>query len=98
MKWSLWCLPFFLFAVTIGTDAFSGPNEAVLAGSGTDVGVGLESPIVLAGANGHDSVGALIPLPLWPPAIGAHGAPAKSWKRRSRFCCVTMRQPSKARQ
>jgi hypothetical protein len=97
MKW-LRCLPFFLFAVTLGTDAFGGPNEAVLAGSKTDVRVRQESPIVLAGANGHDSVGGLIPLPLWPSAIGAREVPAKSWKRRSRLCCVTMRQPSKARQ
>jgi hypothetical protein len=95
MKWSR--LPFFLFAVALGTDAFGVPNEAVPVGSRTDVGVGRESPIVLAGANGHDSVGGLIPLPLWPPTIGAQRAATKSWKRRSHFCCVTMRRPSKAR-
>jgi hypothetical protein len=32
-----------------------------------------ESPIRLAGANGHDSVGGLMPLPLWPPLVTTRG-------------------------
>lgn len=97
MKSSLRLLSWFIFAATIGTSAFGGPNEDVLIGS--KAGVGRESPILLAGANGHDSVGGLMPLPLWPSVAVAHGAvPAKSGKRRSRRCCGIMRSPGRAAQ
>jgi hypothetical protein len=69
-----------LLAAAIGTNAFSRSNEAVAVGSKAN------ERIILVGANGHDTVGGLMPLPLWPRAAIAHGTmPAKpSWKRPQR--------------
>jgi hypothetical protein len=56
--------------------------------------------LILAGANGHDTVGGLMPLPLWPSVAVAQGTvPAKSsWKRRARLCCGIMRHPGRPQQ
>jgi hypothetical protein len=44
-------------------------------------------PLILAAAGGHDSVGGLIPLSLWPPYTPRVYAPApRIWKHRSRRC------------
>jgi hypothetical protein len=43
--------------------------------------------IVLAAAGGHDSVGSLMPLPLWPPYTPRIYAPAPQvWKHKLRKC------------
>jgi hypothetical protein len=45
------------------------------------------APIVLAAAGGHDSVGGLMPLPLWPPYTPRAYAPAPQvWKHKPRKC------------
>jgi hypothetical protein len=74
---SLICL---LFAASAGTSAFGGPTGDVLGGSSAVDRVRQELPMMLAGANGHDTVGGLMPLPLWPSVATTHGAaPSKSW-------------------
>jgi hypothetical protein len=47
-----------------------------------------QSPaIMLAAAAGQDSVGGLMPLPLWPPYAPRAYAPAPQvWKHKSRKC------------
>jgi hypothetical protein len=43
--------------------------------------------VVLAAAGGHDSVGGLMPLPLWPPYTPRVYAPASQlWKHKIRKC------------
>jgi hypothetical protein len=43
--------------------------------------------LVLAAAGGHDSVGSLMPLPLWPPYTPRAYAPAPPvWKHKARKC------------
>jgi hypothetical protein len=69
MKSSLRLLSCSVFAATIGTSAFGGADEGVLTGSKASERVGQDSPMILAGANGHDSVGGLMPLPLWPSVV-----------------------------
>ena len=64
MKSSLRVLSGFLLAATIGTVAFGGPNGAAAFGSQASE----RGAVVLVGASGHDTVGGLMPLPLWPPA------------------------------
>jgi len=83
MKSSLRVLSGSLLAATIGTNAFGGSNEAVAVGSKATEG---KWPIILVGANGHDTVGGLMPLPLWPPvAAGQRTVAAKSSRKlRSR--------------
>ena len=81
-----------LFVATVATTAFAGPNWDVLVGSHDGDQARQKSPIVLAGSNGHDSVGGLMPLPLW-PQLGVHTqrtAPARSWKGS------ILRHPNKA--
>ena len=87
MKVSVWLLSCSLFAAIVATSARGGSNDA-LSGSKAVDGAGRDAPVILAGANGHDSVGGLMPLPLWPsPADRAQeGVPAKPWKARSRRC------------
>jgi hypothetical protein len=46
-----------------------------------------EPAILLAAAGGHDSVGGLMPLPLWPPyAPRAHAPAPQVWKHKVRKC------------
>jgi hypothetical protein len=71
-----------LFAATLEASAFAGPNRDGLAGSRTHDPTELASPVMLAGANGHDTVGGLMPLPLWPSQPVHAQAPARSWKLR----------------
>jgi hypothetical protein len=84
-----------LFLVSAATSAFGGD---MLGGSSVGDRVSQELPIMLVGANGHDTVGGLMPLPLWPSVATTPGAmPSKSWwKRRQRLCCGTMRQSERA--
>ena len=53
-----------VFAVMIATGAFGATNEDLTTGSNPDDRATQESPMLLAGANGHDTVGGLMPLPL----------------------------------
>ena len=72
-----------LFAATVEASAFAGPNKNGLAALWTDDHTELTSDMMLAGSNGHDTVGGLLPLPLWPSqAVHPQGTVgAKSWKR-----------------
>ncbi len=60
----------------------AGPNRDGLAGSWTNDHTELAPPVMLAGSNGHDTVGGLMPLPLWPslPVHAQGTVPARSWK------------------
>jgi hypothetical protein len=88
MKASVWLLSCSLLAVAIATSAWSSPNEAPPAGAKAAAVAERVSPLRLAAAGGHDSVGGLMPLPLWPGrAVHAQDvAPAKSGQRRGRKC------------
>jgi hypothetical protein len=72
MKVSVWLLSCSL--LTVAAAASVGAEQA--------------PPMMLAGAGGHDSVGGLMSLPLWPPhTVRAQElGPTKSWKHRSRKC------------
>jgi hypothetical protein len=52
-----------LLAATMGMSAFGGLDEAAAFSQ-----VNQRVAIILVGASGHDTVGGLMPLPLWPPA------------------------------
>jgi hypothetical protein len=98
MRASVWLVSWFLLAATMGTSAFGSTNDAALTdGTGGDAAGSL--PVRLAGANGHDSVGGLMPLPLWPRgAVRAQEAtPPQSWRRGPRHCCGVLRHSYKAR-
>jgi hypothetical protein len=88
MKALVWLLSGSLLTVTIATSAWGIPNEAALADAKAVAGAEQVSPIRLAGASGHDSVGGLMPLPLWPGrGVRAQDVgPTKSGERRSRKC------------
>jgi len=47
-----------------------------------------EAPLVLVAAGGQDSVGSLMPLPLWPPYHPRVAQPAASraWRHSGRKC------------
>jgi hypothetical protein len=94
MQASVWLVSWILLAATVGASALGNPNDATGA---TAEAAG--SPVRLAGANGHDSVGGLMPLPLWPRgAVRAQEAtPAPSWWRGARPCCGMMGHSNKAR-
>jgi hypothetical protein len=88
MKAAVWLLSGSLLTVTVATSAWSIPSEAAVAGAKAAAVAERVSPLRLAGAGGHDSVGGLMPLPLWPSrAVHAQElGPAKSGQRRSRKC------------
>jgi hypothetical protein len=96
MQASVWLLSWSLLAATVGTSALGSANDAAPS-SATAEAAG--PPVRLAGANGHDSVGGLMPLPLWPRgAVRAQEAtPTQSWRRGARPCCGVMRHSNKAR-
>jgi hypothetical protein len=98
MKASVRLLSWTLFAATIATGAFGATNENLMTGSMPGNRVPQESPVMLAGANGHDTVGGLMPLPLWPPNTlhAQEVVPARAWKRKSRPCCGTMHHRAKS--
>jgi hypothetical protein len=55
------------------TVVFAGPNRDVVAGSWTNDHTELASPMMLAGSNGHDTVGGLMPparLPAFSRVVG----------------------------
>jgi hypothetical protein len=64
MRPSLRVLSASLLAATIGMSIFGGPDEAVAFSSQADE----RGVLIPVGASGHDTVGGLMPLPLWPPA------------------------------
>jgi hypothetical protein len=64
MRPSLRVLSASLLAATIGMSIFGGPDEAVAFSSQTNE----RGVLIPVGASGHDNVGGLMPLPLWPPA------------------------------
>jgi len=98
MKASVRLLSWSLFAAAIATGAFGATNEDVLAGSKPGNRATPESPLMLAGANGHDTVGGLMPLPLWPSGTlhAQEAVPARAWKRKPRPCCGTMHHHRKS--
>jgi hypothetical protein len=99
MKASVRLLSWSLFAATIATGAFGATNENPMTGSKPGNRVPQESPVMLAGADGHDTVGGLMPLPLWPPNTlhAQEVVPARAWKRKPRPCCGTMHHRSNPR-
>jgi hypothetical protein len=92
MKASVRLLSWSLFAATLATGAFGATNETLVDVLTPGDRAMQPLPMVLAGANGHDTVGALMPLSLWPSgALHPHDrVPAKVWKRKSRPCCGTL--------
>jgi hypothetical protein len=53
-----------LLAAAMGMSIFGGPDKSVAFSSRAN-----ERDVVISvGASGHDTVGSLMPLPLWPPA------------------------------
>jgi len=54
MQASVWLVSWFLLAATVGASAFGNPNDAAPTGATAEAA---GSPVRLAGANGHDSVG-----------------------------------------
>jgi hypothetical protein len=78
-RWLLLCS---LFAATVEASAFAGTNRDGLAGTWTHDHTERASPMMLAGSNGHDTVGGLMPLPLWPsqPVHPQGTVPSRSWK------------------
>lgn len=98
MKTSVRLLSWSLFAAAIATGAFGATNENPTTGSKSGDRAAQESPLMLAGANGHDTVGGLMPLPLWPSGAlhAQEGAPAKAWKRKPRPCCGSLRHRDKS--
>ena len=53
-----------LLAAAVGMGSFGGPNEAVAFSSQANE----RGAVISVGASGRDTVGGLMPLPLWPPA------------------------------
>jgi hypothetical protein len=78
MKSSLRMLSGALLVATIGASVFDGTNEAAADGWMANEGMRQKRPIILVGANGHDTVRGLMPLPLWPPVTFAQGRDAMS--------------------
>ena len=64
MRPSLRVLSASLLAATMGMSIFGGPDEAVAFSSQANG----RGPMISVGASGRDTVGGLMPLPLWPPA------------------------------
>ncbi len=68
------------------------------AETGGPIGVeaAVEAPVMLAAAGGHDSVGGLLPLPLWPPYRPRVVQPASSqpwrhpgkWRHAGKKCAA----------
>jgi hypothetical protein len=53
----------------------------------SEISNALPPALMFAAAGGHDSVGGLMPLSLWPPYTPRIYAPVpREWKRRSRRC------------
>jgi hypothetical protein len=98
MKASIPLLSWSLFAATLATGAFGATNENPMAVSRPGDRATQQLPMMLAGANGHDTVGGLLPLPLWPSGAlhGQDRVPAKVWKRKPRPCCATMHDRGKS--
>ncbi len=92
MKALVRLLSWSLFAATLATGALGATNETLVDVPRPGDRAMQPLPMMLAGANGHDTVGGLMPLPLWPSgAFHAHDrAPAKAWKRKLRPCCGTL--------
>ncbi len=64
MRLSLRVLLASLLAATIGMSTFGEQDEAVAFSSQANE----RGKVISVGASGQDTVGALMPLPLWPPA------------------------------
>ena len=98
MKASVRLLSWSLFAAAIATGACAATNENLMTGSMPGDRATQQSPMMLAGANGHDTVGGLMPLPLWPSGTlhAQQAAPAKAWKRKPRPCCGTLHHRGKS--
>jgi hypothetical protein len=64
MRPSLRVLSASLLAATMGMSVLGGRDKAVAFSSQADE----RGVVIPVGASGHDTVGGLMPLPLWPPA------------------------------
>jgi hypothetical protein len=63
MRPSLWVLSASLLAATMEVSIFGGQDEAVAFSSQANE----RGAVISVGASGQDTVGGLMPLPLWPP-------------------------------
>jgi hypothetical protein len=88
MKASIGLLTLFLLVTTMAATTPVGANEDTLSARERSGGPGDQPAIRLAAAGGHDSVGGLMPLPLWPPYAvrGQDLGPARASRHRSRKC------------
>jgi hypothetical protein len=69
------------------TSDISGPQAPATALAVTVLAPTAITPILLAAAGGHDSVGGLMPLPLCPPYAPRAYVPAPQvWKHKPRKC------------
>jgi hypothetical protein len=64
MRPSLRVLSASLLAATMGMSIFGGQDKAVAFSSQANE----RGAVISVAASGHDTVGGLMPLPLWPPA------------------------------
>jgi hypothetical protein len=88
MKPSIGLLALFLLGATMATGTPVRANEGALSGPDGIGGSERRPAIRLAAAGGHDSVGGLMPLPLWPPYAvrGQDTGLARASRHRSRKC------------
>src|SRR5271169_2069306 len=98
MKSAVRLLSSAFLVVAIGAGAYGGASGDLPSHTKAGDRSGQEPALILAGGNGHDTVGGLMPLPLWPPAaLGVRG-PATSPKRKSRSCCGITHHAVRAQQ
>jgi hypothetical protein len=88
MKMPIGLLALFLLATAMAPGTPGRASEAALSAPGGNAGPGRQPAIRLAAAGGHDSVGGLMPLPLWPPYAvrGQDTGPARASRHRARKC------------
>jgi hypothetical protein len=78
--------PIGFLCVLFAASAANGARAPISESAGPPPAIVL-APIVLAAAGGHDSVGGLMPLPLWPPYTPRVYAPAQQLpKHKVRKC------------
>jgi hypothetical protein len=88
MKTPIGLLALFLLVTAMAPSTPGRASEAALSAPHGSEGPGHQPAIRLAAAGGHDSVGGLMPLPLWPPYAvrGQDTGPARASRHRTRKC------------
>jgi hypothetical protein len=99
MKASVRLLSWSLLAAAIATGAFGATNQDLTTGSKPADRAAQESHLMLAGANGHDTVGGLMPLPLWPSGTvyaqeAVPARPGNASRDRAAAPCTIAANPS----